>query len=74
MWPDRVSNPGPLTYESEALPTEIRGTAISTRLKVYKFLGRSHLFSYYRPMDALSLYNVQILSWSASNNTRYPIM
>ena len=21
MWPDRVSNPGPLTYESDALPT-----------------------------------------------------
>ena len=21
MWPDRVSNPGPLTYESGALPT-----------------------------------------------------
>ena len=22
MWPDRVSNPGPLTYESGSLPTE----------------------------------------------------
>ena len=26
MWPDRVSNPGPLTYESGALPTALRGT------------------------------------------------
>ena len=25
MWPVRVSNPGPLTYESGALPTAFRG-------------------------------------------------
>ena len=27
MWPDRVSNPGPLTYESGALPTALRAPA-----------------------------------------------
>ena len=27
MWPERVSNPGPLTYESDALPTALRGPA-----------------------------------------------
>ena len=27
MWPDRVSNPGPLTYASGALPTMLRGLA-----------------------------------------------
>ena len=27
MWPDRVSNPGPLTYESGALATALRGPA-----------------------------------------------
>ena len=27
MWPDQVSNPGPLTYESGALPTALRGLA-----------------------------------------------
>ena len=27
MWPDRVLNPGPLTYESGALPTALRGPA-----------------------------------------------
>ena len=27
MWPDRLSNPGPLTYESGALPTALRGPA-----------------------------------------------
>ena len=29
MLPDRVSNPGPLTYESDALPIALRGPAIS---------------------------------------------
>ena len=27
MWPDRVSNPGPPTYESGALPTALRDPA-----------------------------------------------
>ena len=27
MLPDQVSNPGPLTYESDALPTALRGPA-----------------------------------------------
>ena len=27
MWPDRVSNPGPLTYESGALPTALHSPA-----------------------------------------------
>ena len=29
MLPDRVSNPGPLTYESGALPIALRGPARS---------------------------------------------
>ena len=29
MLPDRVSNPGPLTYESGALPIALRGSAIT---------------------------------------------
>ena len=28
MWPDRGSNLGPLTYESGALPTALRGPAL----------------------------------------------
>ena len=27
MWPDRVSMPGPLALESDALPTALRGPA-----------------------------------------------
>ena len=34
MWPDRVSNPGPLTYESGALPIALRGPALSRRAVV----------------------------------------
>ena len=30
MWPDRVSNPGPLTYKSGALPIALRGPATAT--------------------------------------------
>ena len=30
MLPDRVSNPGPLTYESGALPIALRGPAAFT--------------------------------------------
>ena len=30
MLPDRVSNPGPLTYESGVLPIALRGPAITT--------------------------------------------
>ena len=29
MWPDRISNPGPLTYESGALQTALRDQAFS---------------------------------------------
>ena len=32
MWPHRVSNPGPLTYESGVLPTALRGPAFGTRV------------------------------------------
>ena len=31
MLPDRVSNPGPLTYESGALPIALRGPALGSR-------------------------------------------
>ena len=39
MWPDRVSNPGPLTYESGALPTALRSPAVCgcTFLFTYMF-------------------------------------
>ena len=38
MLPDRVSNPGPLTYESGALPIALRGpaSAMEPRLCLYR--------------------------------------
>ena len=30
MWTDRVSNPGPLTYESGAILTALHGPAVET--------------------------------------------
>ena len=35
MWPDRVSNPGPLTLESDSLPTVLRGPACCVVNTVY---------------------------------------
>ena len=35
MWPDWVSNPGPLTYESGALPTGLCGPA--PKMKIVEF-------------------------------------
>ena len=37
MLPDRVSNPGPLTYESGALPIALRGPAKTITSVVMKF-------------------------------------
>ena len=34
MWPNRVSNPGPLTCESGALPTALRGPAHISKWKL----------------------------------------
>ena len=38
MWPDRVSIPGPLTYESGALPTALYGPAYSKFSLTSKYL------------------------------------
>ena len=40
MWPDRVSNPGPPTYESGALPIALRGPAF---FFLYIYLTLIHL-------------------------------
>ena len=43
MLPDRVSNPGPLTYESGALPMALRGPARSECNGVEQRKGEHHL-------------------------------
>ena len=58
MWPDRVSNPGPLSLELDALPTALRGPALlnvnnifcnigllkQTRKKCRHYLDRKYFF------------------------------
>ena len=34
MWPGQVSNPGPLTYESGAISTALRGVATTFQTKI----------------------------------------
>ena len=46
MLPDRVSNPGPLTYESGALPIALRGLASSVVFILW-VLHRYTCISYY---------------------------
>ena len=51
MWPDQVSNPGSLTYESGAVPTALRGPAClvqpyvislyTTRVSIYTLTSGS---------------------------------
>ena len=38
MLPDRVSNPGPLTYESDALPIGLRGPAVEVFKSGFYFM------------------------------------
>ena len=54
MLPDRVSNPGPLTYESGALPIALRGPA-SSLLKYNIKLNTSIFFLLYCPLISTEL-------------------
>ena len=53
MLPDRVSNPGPLTYESGALPIALRGPASLTHDKVF-----NHSFNWAKPAPFFVVYTV----------------
>ena len=46
MLPDRVSNPGPLTYESGALPIALRGPVEGNALDRKHFIDGSTLFAF----------------------------
>ena len=51
MLPDRVSNPGPLTYESGALPITLHGPASKMDLDVWDYFGREKFLSYNQGID-----------------------
>ena len=40
MLPDRVSNPGPLTYESGVLPIALRGPAVRRSNKDFCYIRK----------------------------------
>ena len=61
MWPDRVSNPGPLTYESGALPTALRGLAVRGQ----------KLKSRVAPTESDPIFVKLILSYSIDNYDLY---
>ena len=49
MWPDRVSNPGPLTYESCALPTALRSLRKGNRvISTNRALGKREYQGYFK--------------------------
>ena len=57
MLPDRVSNPGPLTYESGALPIALRGPA---RVKLL-IISTHEIFLVYaeKKVNFLSIFSVK---------------
>ena len=53
MWPDRVSNPGPPTYESGALPIALRGPAMSSFVVKCLYITSSEYMSFFTGMPKL---------------------
>ena len=60
MLPDRVSNPGPLTYESGALPIVLRGPA-NRIMPAYQYLKSS--------FESLDVFNHCIVRRNKNNVT-----
>ena len=45
MWPDQVLNPGPLTYESGALPTALPGPAAPLEANIVFVVGILRMYN-----------------------------
>ena len=56
MLPDRVSNPGPLTYESGALPIALRGPALFEDISKIKCCDK-----YGKPLYYLLLIRISVI-------------
>ena len=54
MLPDRVSNPGPLTYESDALPIALRGPATSRVFAIARGFTTSRADFHHSQLSAYS--------------------
>ena len=73
MWPDRVSNPGPLTYEPGALPTALRGPAVfCIKLSLHHFvISCQHMtftdfYQNIRSVNKLTVNEVTFEAWQLS--------
>ena len=80
MWPDRVSNPRPLTYKSGALPTALRGRANNVQSKAIKFNYKGSYDKQNLTLVALSyevfetrLRLVSLTSYEMTSRVRYCI-
>ena len=56
MLPDRVSNPGPLTYESDALPIVLRGPALLYEtVNIFLEINKIYILSNECPLVTIAL-------------------
>ena len=54
MLPDRVANPGPLTYESGALPIVLRGPALAIEILKKNYISNSiHMLFHFLVTDVI---------------------
>ena len=73
MWPDRVSNPGPLTNESGALPTALCSRAFSLRADpICEQGGKLKLRVAAPERVCLHIRYLYILSSLCSNEANFP--
>ena len=76
MWPDRVSNPGPLTYESGAQLTALRGpakslvtnTVVITRVLRNQIISLP-LYAFYTHICATYKYNTYNITFGYVDDT-----
>ena len=79
MWPDRVSNPGPLTYESGALPIALRGpcsklmrSLVNVSLKFQTFI--SQICQYFLLKNCEKLLRCKSFSHFSTKKSVYLVM
>ena len=76
MWPDRVSNPGPLTYESGALPTALRSPAPERRkrfesvLCIFDMSESVRLYLLFKKFTSVSKFYILALAYIFSTDFR----
>ena len=66
MWPDRVSNPEPLTYESGAVPTTLRYAARPFSLRAYSNIYILSVFAvkpYSKLLERNVIYRKNSMYW-----------